>query len=121
MKNKRIIVLLIMILGFAGIFTATNSNKVQASYLSGNNYASLATRHVVVTRTMPVYRCKTGHCEAENRFYHAGHAHKGTKIYISRWLMSTGGVWVIKGGKYYHNHRTFFVVPGSRANWYQRI
>lgn len=119
MKNKKIIFLLssiLLIFAFLGI-----SNKTQASYLNGNSYARKATRHVRVTKTMHVYRCHTGKYEAANRFYSSGKVKKGTKLYISRWIMSTGGVWVIKSRKYYHNRRTFFVVPGMKANWYKRI
>lgn len=119
MKKKKLIFILssvLLLFTFLGI-----SQTSQANYLSGNSYASLATRHVRVTRTMRVYRCRTGKYEAANHFYRAGKVRKGTKLYISRWLMSTGGCWVIKSRKYYHNRRTFFVVPGMKANWYKRI
>ena len=46
---------------------------------------------------------------------------KKTKIYISRWLISAGSGWGIKSHKYYHNRRTFFAVPGMKANGYKRI
>lgn len=122
MKNKKLFIIfttLLLILGFLGL-NSKNQN-VKASYLNGNSYASMATRHVVVTRRMPVYKCRTGKCEAANRFHRNGSVRKGTKLYISRWLMSTGSCWVIKSRRYYHNRRTFFVVPGRKANWYRRI
>lgn len=98
------------------------SSTVQASsYLSGNSYAKKATRYVKVTKKMPVYKVKTGKYEATNKFTRYGSVKKGSKVYISKWLMSTGGVWVIKSKKYYHNKRTFFVVPGTKANWYKKI
>lgn len=118
MKKKIVILIGILTLGL--LFTC-NNQTTEARYLNGNSYARLATRHVRVTRTMPVYRCRTGKYEAKNHFYRVGKVRKGTKLYISKWLMSTGACWVIKSHKYYHNRRTFFVVPGRRANWYKRI
>ena len=117
-KSVKFLVAALFIL-FLGL--GINHKNIQASYLNGNNYAAMATRHVKVTKNMPVYRIKTGKYEAQNRFYRYGSIKKGTKLYISRWIMSTGGVWVIKSKNYYYNHRTFFVVSGMKANWYKRI
>ena len=120
MRYRRLVTIIATLLGLIGIFKF-NSQPANASYLNGNDYAKMATRYVRVTKSMPVYRCKTGNCEANNRFHRYGTLKKGTKVYISRWLMSTGSCWVIKSHKYYHNRRTFFAGPGMKVNWYKRI
>ncbi|WP_203637365.1 hypothetical protein [Levilactobacillus wangkuiensis] len=94
---------------------------VHASYLNGNEYAAMATRRVKITRTVHVYRVRTGKYEAANRFTDAGYVHKGAHVKISHWLMSAGSVWVIKSPhKYTHNSRTFFVVAAKGHHWYRK-
>ncbi|VDG17565.1 hypothetical protein [Lactobacillus brevis] [Lactiplantibacillus mudanjiangensis] len=95
--------------------------SAQASYLSGNSYATMATRRVKITKNVNVYRCKTGQYEATNHFTYVGKLHKGAHVKISNWLMSTGGVWVVKSARYYHNSRTFFVISAKGHHWYKRI
>lgn len=98
-----------------------STTPVQASYLSGNSYAAMANRRVKITRSVRVYRVHTGQSEATNHFTYVGKVHKGAKVKISNWLMSTGSVWVIKSAhKYYHNSRTFFVVSAKGHHWYHK-
>lgn len=96
------------ILAFVGCLSlvATTVHPVQASYLNGYDYAKMANKKVVVTKTMKVYRVKTGTSESKNHFYSAGKVKKGSVIYRSRWLMSTDSGWVIKSNKYKSGNST---------------
>ena len=79
---------------------------------------------VKVTKPVKVYKVRTGTCEANNHFKYYGKLKKGSHVLISRWLMSTGGGWIIFNKKYYSTRRTFFFAHnprGNRANWYKRI
>ena len=77
-----------------------------------------------MVKTINVYKVTTGTCEANNRFKKYGRIKRGAKIWISRYLMSTGGGWVvINDNKYYSTKRTFFFAANghAQANWYKRI
>lgn len=106
-------------------FLVYNNKTVRATYLNGNSYTDLCTRYVKVTKPINVYKVTTGKYEAQNRFKYVGKIKKGSHIWISHWLMSTGGGWVvINDGKYYSTRRTFFFAhnpKSNRANWYKRI
>ena len=114
MKNRKFLIGLVMtifcIIGFANL----NSKAVHASYLN-----------VKVVKPINVYKVTTGHYEAQNHFKYVGKLNKGHKLWISRWLMSTGSGWVIiDSNKYYSSRRTFFFAHNphsNRANWYKRI
>lgn len=88
---------------------------------SGNAYAKEATYHIKAKKTVPVYKVRTGKSEAQNTQKLAFHFHKGSKAYISRWQMSTGGWIIVSKNKYYHTSRTFFLVPTGLGKWYQKI
>ena len=124
MKHKKFIVILATLLCIIGISTF-NTKTAKASYLNGNSYTDMCTRYVKVVKPINVYKVRTGKCEAMNHFKYIGKIKKGSHIWISHWLMSTGGGWVvINDGKYYSTRRTFFFAhnPNSnRANWYKRI
>lgn len=110
------------ILAFVGCLSlvATTVKPVQASYLNGYDYAKMANKKVVVTKTMKVYRVKTGTSESKNHFYSAGNVKKGSVIYRSRWLMSTGSGWVIKSNKYKAGKRQFYFVSApEKAKWFK--
>ena len=99
---------------------ATTGKPVQASYLNGYDYAKMANKKVVVTKTMKVYRVKTGTSESKNHFYSAGNVKKGSVIYRSRWLMSTGSGWVIKSNKYTAGKRQFYFVSApEKTKWFK--
>ncbi len=125
MKNRKFLIGLVMtifcIIGFANL----NSKAVHASYLNGNSYTEMCTRYVKVVKPINVYKVTTGHYEAQNHFKYVGKLNKGHKLWISRWLMSTGSGWVIiDSNKYYSSRRTFFFAHNphsNRANWYKRI
>lgn len=108
-----------IVMAVAVIVPLSSSVSVSAGYLNGNSYATLATRHVKTTKSVAVYRIRTGKYEAANHFHYAGKIKKGTKLRISHYLMSTGG-WIITSKKYYHNKRTFFLVPDSQHHWYKK-
>lgn len=91
-----------------------------ASYLNGNDYSRLATHLVKAKRTVKVYKVHTGNCEANNRWTFYKYLHKGSKVYSSAWFMSTGGRIIKSKNMYYHNSRTFFIIPGS-SKWYTKI
>ncbi|WP_283598348.1 hypothetical protein [Lactobacillus gallinarum] len=122
MKKKLLkIILPLLMLSFLFIF---NKNTVSASYLNGNSYTDMCTRHVKVIKPIRVYKVRTGTCEAKNKFHKYGKIKKGAKIWISHYLMSTGGGWVvISAHKYYSTRRIFFFAANghARANWYRRI
>ena len=110
------------ILAFVGCLSlvATTVKPVQASYLNGYDYAKMANTKVVVTKTMKVYRVKTGTSESKNHFYSAGNVKKGSVIYRSRWLMSTGSGWVIKSNKYKAGKRQFYFVSApEKTKWFK--
>ncbi len=110
------------ILAFVGCLSlvATTVKPVQASYLNGYDYAKMANKKVVVTKTMKVYRVKTGTSESKNHFYSAGNVKKGSVIYRSRWLMSTGSGWVIKSNKYKAGKRQFYFVSApEKTKWFK--
>lgn len=110
------------ILAFVGCLSlvATTVKPVQASYLNGYDYAKMANTKVVVTKTMKVYRVKTGTSESKNHFYSAGNVKKGSVIYRSRWLMSTGSGWVIKSNKYKAGRRKFYFVSApEKTKWFK--
>lgn len=110
------------ILAFVGCLSlvATTVQPVQASYLNGYDYAKMADKKVVVTKTMKVYRVKTGSSESRNHFYSAGKLKKGSVIYRSQWLMSTGSGWVIKSSKYKAGRRKFyFVTAPEKTKWFK--
>ena len=93
-------------------------------YLNGNSYTDMCTRYVKVIKPIRVYKVRTGTCEAKNKFHKYGKIKKGAKIWISHYLMSTGGGWVvISAHKYYSTRRIFFFAANghARANWYRRI
>ena len=99
---------------------ATTVKPVQASYLNGYDYAKMANKKVVVTKTMKVYRVKTGISESKNHFYSAGKVKKGSVIYRSQWLMSTGSGWVIKSNKYKAGKRQFYFVSAlEKTKWFK--
>lgn len=110
---------------FLLVLLTFNRNSVSAShYLNGNNYTDACTRFVKVIKPINVYKVTTGTCEANNRFKKYGRIKRGAKIWISRYLMSTGGGWVvINDNKYYSTRRTFFFAANghAQANWYKRI
>ena len=110
------------ILAFVGCLSlvATTVKPVQASYLNGYDYAKMANKKVVVTKTMKVYRVKTGISESKNHFYSAGKVKKGSVIYRSQWLMSTGSGWVIKSNKYKAGKRQFYFVSAlEKTKWFK--
>lgn len=110
------------ILAFVGCLSlvATTVKPVQASYLNGYDYAKMANTKVVVTKTMKVYRVKTGTSESKNHFYSAGNVKKGSVIYRSQWLMSTGSGWVIKCNKYKAGRRKFYFVSApEKTKWFK--
>ncbi len=110
------------ILAFVGCLSlvATTVKPVQASYLNGYDYAKMANKKVVVTKTMKVYRVKTGTSESKNHFYFASNVKKGSVIYRSRWLMSTGSGWVIKSNKYTAGKRRFYFVSApEKTKWFK--
>lgn len=110
------------ILAFVGCLSlvATTVKPVQASYLNGYDYAKMANTKVVVTKTMKVYRVKTGTSESKNHFYSAGKVKKGSVIYRSQWLMSTGSGWVIKSNKYKAGRRQFYFVSApEKTKWFK--
>ncbi|MDD6720644.1 MAG: Rib/alpha-like domain-containing protein [Lactobacillus porci] len=110
------------ILTFVGCLSlaATAASPVQASYLSGYGYANAANKKVVVTKSMRVYRVKTGSCEAKNHFYAAGKVKKGTVLYRSQWFMATGGGWVIKNSQYKPGKRRFYFVQApEKTKWFK--
>ncbi|MCP9331885.1 hypothetical protein [Lentilactobacillus hilgardii] len=111
-----------IILLSTGLLGITCPSSVSAnSYLSGNAYAKEATYHIKAKKTVPVYKVRTGKDEAQNTQKLAFHFHKGSKAYISRWQMSTGGWIIVSKHKYYHTSRTFFLVPTGLGKWYQKI
>jgi hypothetical protein len=97
----------------------TTSTTASASYyLNGNDYAREATHLVTAKKTVRVYKIRTGNCEANNRWTFYKYIHKGSRVYASHWLMSTGG-WIVKSKNvYYHNPRTFFLI--AKSNWYYK-
>lgn len=95
------------------------STTANASYLNGNSYAAEATRRVTTKKSVKVYMVETGKYEAANKFYSYGKIKKGTTLKASYYLMSTGG-WIVKSNKYFHDKRTFFIVPGGQHNWYKK-
>jgi Rib/alpha/Esp surface antigen-like repeat protein len=110
------------ILAFVGCLSlvATTVQPVQASYLNGYDYAKMADKKIVVTKTMKVYRVKTGTSESKNHFYSAGKVKKGSVIYRSQWLMSTGSGWVIKSNKYKAGRRQFYFVSApEKTKWFK--
>lgn len=110
------------ILAFVGCLSlvATTVQPVQASYLNGYDYAKMANKKVVVTKTMKVYRVKTGTSESKNHFYSADKVKKGSVIYRSQWLMSTGSGWVIKSSKYKAGKRQFYFVSApEKTKWFK--
>jgi|GEM_PF-3601409 len=110
------------ILTFVGCLSlvATTVQPVQASYLNGYDYAKMANQKVVVTKTMKIYRVKTGTSESKNHFYSAGKVKKGSVIYRSQWLMSTGSGWVIKSSKYKAGRRKFYFVSApEKTKWFK--
>ena len=110
------------ILTFIGCLSlaAMAASPVQASYLSGYEYGDAANKKVVVTKSMPVYRIKTGSCEAKNRFYAAGKVKKGTVLYRSQWFMATGCGWVIKNSQYKPGKRRFYFVQApEKTKWFK--
>lgn len=110
------------ILAFVGCLSlvATTVHPVQASYLNGYDYAKMADKKIVVTKTMKVYRVKTGTSESKNHFYSAGKVKKGSVIYRSQWLMSTGSGWVIKSNKYKAGRRQFYFVSApEKTKWFK--
>ncbi|APG73350.1 hypothetical protein LJ046_06760 [Lactobacillus delbrueckii subsp. jakobsenii ZN7a-9 = DSM 26046] len=110
------------ILAFVGCLSlvATTVQPVQASYLNGYDYAKMADKKIVVTKTMKVYRVKTGTSESKNHFYSAGKVKKGSVIYRSQWLMSTGSGWVIKSNKYKAGRRKFYFVSApEKTKWFK--
>lgn len=113
MKKRNICIALILALFFI-MFVPSNAQA--SKYLNGNSYAKEAKIHVIAKKTVKVYRIKTGKYEAANRVYYYGKITKGTALYRSEYLMSTGG-YVVKSGKYYHNNRTFFIVPQYNSSW----
>lgn len=110
------------ILAFVGCLSlvATTVQPVQAGYLNGYDYAKMANKKVVVTKTMKVYRVKTGTSESKNHFYSADKVKKGSVIYRSQWLMSTGSGWVIKSSKYKAGKRQFYFVSApEKTKWFK--
>ncbi|QDD70405.1 hypothetical protein DM298_05700 [Lactobacillus amylovorus] len=124
-RHTKLLIFVAMLLCAIGLIS-TNSKTVQATYLNGNDYTDMCKRYVKVVKTVKVYKVRTGTCEANNHFKYYGKLKKGSHVWISRWLMSTGGGWVIiNDGKYYSTRRTFFFAVNphgyNRANWYKRI
>ncbi|MFT8401005.1 MAG: hypothetical protein ABF679_07070 [Lentilactobacillus diolivorans] len=109
--KKYLILLTTLALGLLFFAMPIGTN---AAYLNGNGYAREATHLVRARKAVRVYRVTTGNSEASNRFHFAGYLHKGSKVFASGYLMSTGGGRVIKSKyRYYHNYRTFFFVFGN--------
>ncbi|PWG00990.1 hypothetical protein [Levilactobacillus bambusae] len=89
-----------------------------SSYLSGKSYASQATHYVKTTKRVKVYRIHTGKYEAANRISSHKIIKKGTRLYRSSNIMSTGG-WIVKSGSLKHSHRYFYMVPSGTKHWYK--
>lgn len=101
-----------------GIGLAATHTTASASYLNGNDYAREATHLVTAKKRVAVYKIRTGNCEANNHWTFYKYLNKGSRVYASRWIMSTGG-WIVKSKKvYYHNSRTFFLI--AKGNWYYK-
>lgn len=118
MAIRKSILLGVATFTFAGVSLTPVAN---ASYLNGNEYASTAHTLVKARKRVPVYKVRTGNCEANNHFSFYKYLKKGSKVYASRYFMSTGG-WVIKSSHvYYHNSRTFFLIPDNQGHWYTKL
>ncbi|WPC18285.1 hypothetical protein N6G94_04610 [Pediococcus inopinatus] len=115
--TKRKIILTFFLTSFLILVAPTNVHA--SKYLSGNSYAKEAKAHIVAKKTVKVYKMTTGKYEAANHAHYYGTIKRGTALYRSAYLMSTGG-FIVKSRKYYHNSRTFFIVPQMSSNWYTK-
>lgn len=105
-----------LIVGFVTVHTTAHASY----YLNGNDYAREATHLVTARKTVPVYKVRTGNCEAKNHFTFYKYLRRGSRVYSSPYFMSTGG-WIIKSKNlYYHNSRTFFIIPNNNHHWYYK-
>lgn len=123
--NKLIAVIMMtfgLVIGLGYGTQQSQASWFKNGHLNGNFYANEATNLVVSRKTVPVFKYRTGTCEANNRRTFYGYLHKGSKVFASGYKMSTGGVWIIKSKRvYYHNSRTFFAVGNTNHSWYRRL
>lgn len=118
MTIRKSVLLGVTACAFAGVSFIPSAH---ASYLNGNEYAAEAHTLVKAIKRVPVYKIRTGNCEANNHFSFYKYLNKGSKVYASQYFMSTGG-WVIKSSHvYYHNSRTFFLIPDDQGHWYSKL
>lgn len=123
--KKLIAVIMITVGLIIGLSFGTQQSQAswfENGHLNGNFYARNATNLVIARKTVPVFKYRTGTCEANNQRAFYGYLHKGSKVFASGYSMSTGGVWIIKSKhQYYHNSRTFFAVGNTTHYWYHRL
>jgi hypothetical protein len=111
-----------VLLGF-GCFG--NLQNVQANDLNGLDISRKAKIPVVTTQTSVIYKVRVGKNMAKNRPVSQSTLQKGTKLFSTRYLASSGGYIVYSGddGSRYNprDHYFYLVATNSPTAWYKKI
>ncbi|MCH4165099.1 MAG: hypothetical protein LKF37_10035 [Lentilactobacillus diolivorans] len=107
-----------------GFIYVGNIQNIRADDLNGLGISRNAKNPVVTTQTSVIYKVHVGKNMAENKLVSQSTLQKGTKLFSTRYLMSTGGYVVYSGedGKYTpSDHYFYLVATNSPTAWYKKI